>query len=207
MADNDSGNDVRDFYSNPEAMLRALRMGAPGGLPLPKIGHAKRIREQRDERVASIFRKFHLLNGILERHETTIQKRWMKQTKEQKRKIILAAWEGPMPTAHRADFAAFKKIRDAGGAGDAQYRSDFIWPFVNQADLTKPKALLLFLNARGRNHPSDFAAADLEAMHIGIINGTVTPVFLNHHVMLFNGKKTEAEYGKLLHWDDHPDAF
>lgn len=69
------------------------------------------------------------------------------------------------------------------------------------------QTLLLFLNARGRNPPSDFAAADFEAMHIGVINHAISPVFLNEYVILFNGKTEESEYGQLLSWDDHPDAF
>ncbi|GIZ42786.1 hypothetical protein CKM354_000604100 [Cercospora kikuchii] len=196
-----------DFYSNPEAMLRAMGVGAPEGLPMPEFGNPQDIRKQRDARVASIFKKFRLLYKILERHEATIQKRWMKKTKEQKRKIVLAAWGGAMPTAHRPDFEAFKKMKDVGGRSGTQYRADFMWPYINQEDLTKPKTLLLFMNARGRHPPSDFAAADYEAMHIGVVTQSIMPVFLNEHVMLFNGKKAEADYAQLLSWDDHPDAF
>lgn len=43
-------------------------------------------------------------------------------------------------------------------------------------------------------------------MHIGVVTECIIPVFLNFHTMLFNGKRTEAEYAQLLHWDDHPDA-
>lgn len=108
---------------------------------MPELAKAQDVRERRNTRVASIFKNFRLLKQILWRHEATIQKRWMKKTKEQKRKIILAAWGGPMPTSHRPDFAAYRKMKAAGdGAKD---RADLMWPFVNQEDLTKPKVCLV----------------------------------------------------------------
>ncbi|EME42787.1 hypothetical protein DOTSEDRAFT_176085 [Dothistroma septosporum NZE10] len=188
-------------------MLRAVGVGGPGGFPMPELGTPESVRKQRDERVASIFKHFRLLHNILERYESTIQKRWLKKTKEQKRRILLASWGGAMPTTHRADFEAFKKLRDDGESTGHRLRSHFMWPFINQEDLTKPRTLLLFLNARGRNPPSDFAAADFEAMHIGVIKHAISATFLNEYVMLFNGKTAESEYGQLLSWDDHPDAF
>ncbi|PIA88908.1 hypothetical protein CB0940_07670 [Cercospora beticola] len=197
MADSDSDTD-------PGRFLREMGYGKPGGPQMPEMPKAQDVRKQRDTRVASIFRNFRLLKKILERHEATIQKRWLKKTREQKRKIILAAWGGTMPVTHRPDFAVFRKMTERGVG--AQYRSELMWPFINQEDLTKPKTLLLFLNARGRNDPCDFAAAEYESMHIGIVTESITPAFLNLHVMLFNGKRTEAEYGRLLHWNDHPDA-
>ena len=132
-----------EFYSNPEAMLRSLGMGAPGGFPMPEIVTPASVRKQRDERVANIFKNFRLLHDILKRYESTIQKRWLKKTKEQKRRILLAYWGGTMPAKHRADFEAFTRLRDAGGSGAAGLRPDFMWPFINQEDLTKPKVYRL----------------------------------------------------------------
>jgi hypothetical protein len=72
--------------------------------------------------------------------------------------------------------------------------------------LLKPKALLLMLNARGRHHPCDFAAADGEAMHLGRVTKAIVPVFLNEHVVTLNGV-TGREYGRLYAWEEHEDAF
>lgn len=136
MADSDSDSD-----SDPGRFLREMGFGKPGGYKMPELAKAQDVREQRNTRVASIFKNFRLLKQILERHEATIQKRWMKKRREQKRKIILAAWGGPMPTSHRPDFAAYRKMKAAGdGAKD---RADLMWPFINQEDLTKPKVCLI----------------------------------------------------------------
>lgn len=83
---------------------------------MPDIATPDSVRKQRNERVANIFKDYRLLQNILEGYESTIQKRWLKKTKEQKRRILLAAWGGTMPAKHRADFEAFKKLRDAGGS-------------------------------------------------------------------------------------------
>ncbi|KAF7511413.1 hypothetical protein GJ744_004602 [Endocarpon pusillum] len=81
---------------------------------------------------------------------------------------------------------------------------------MNQEDLSRPRILLLLLNARARNHPSYFAAADGEAMHLGKVTQGLVPIFLNCYVVTLNGlsdRKADADYGKLVHWHDHPNAF
>ena len=164
------------------------------------------VRREAKKGTAQLFADFHLLRGILERHEATIQKRWAKKTRTQKLAILLAAWPG-MPTTHRPDFAAFRK-NDPGTTGLAsQLRGSYVWPYINQEDLLRSKTLLLLLNARARHHPSVFAAADGDAMHIGMVTRALAPIFLNEHVFMLNGITRDADYGQLLGWDDHPDAF
>lgn len=63
------------------------------------------------------------------------------------------------------------------------------------------------MNSRGRHPPANFAAADLESIHLGIVSFAIKHAFLNEHVMLFTGHNDASSYGKLLHWDDHPEAF
>lgn len=82
-----------------------------------------------------------------------------------------------------------------------------MWSYINKEDLTKPKILLLLLNSRGRHLPSAFAAADSDAMHLGLVSTALQPIFLNEYVFILNGATEVGEYGKLLAWDDHPDAF
>ncbi|OCL06401.1 hypothetical protein AOQ84DRAFT_411066 [Glonium stellatum] len=144
------------------------------------------------------------MNSIIERYEATIQKRWIKKTKEQ-RKILLAAWP-QMSTSHRPDFAAFK-TKTAGQTGNSR-RDAYIWPCVNLEDFLKSKQLfLLFLNSRGRNKPDAFAHADLRACRFGLTSCALVPAFLNEHVMMFTRRHTPETYGELIAWDDHPEAF
>ncbi|KAJ5358486.1 uncharacterized protein N7496_010899 [Penicillium cataractarum] len=96
-----------------------------------------------------------------------------------------------MPTMHRPDFEAFRKESEADPDRGTKYRT-----------------LPLLLNARGRHPPSHFAAADIDAMHLGLVTKAIVPIFLNQYIMVLNGiTENLLEYGKLVGWDEHPDAF
>lgn len=197
---------ANSFYSDPMNVFQAMGAGTgPGSLPLPKMVSAYEVRQDAKSRADGILSNWKLLKDILDRHEATIQKRWMKKTKKQRLKILLEAWPN-MSTSHRPDFDAFRKETLAQRDAGTRYKDAFMWPYINQDDLSKPRTLLLLLNARGRHHPTDFAAADGEAIHLGLVSKAIVPVFLNEYTMLLNGKKGD-EYGKLLSWNDHEDAF
>ncbi|KAF0329038.1 hypothetical protein GQ607_003706 [Colletotrichum asianum] len=115
-----------------------------------------------------------------------------------------------MAAVHRPDFDAWRKQESSLAAsrqGSTQDRDCFMWPYINQEDLLKPKTLLLLLNARGRHHPSHFAGADFDAMHLGCVTQRIVAVFLNCYVMILHGARDAREYGKLVAWEEHPDAF
>ena len=194
-------------HSDPLGVFNAIGTGQPGGLPMPEIVSPKEVRERAKRMSANIFQNFDLLHSILERHEITIQKRWKKKTQDQRRRILLSAWNRNMSATHRPDFEVFGKQKQSLRESGAQYRDAFMWPYVNQEDLLKPKMLLLFLSARGRYDPANYAASDYEAMHFGIVTKAIVPHFLNNHVMMLRGRTTPSTYGELLNWDDHPDAF
>lgn len=112
-----------------------------------------------------------------------------------------------MAAVHRPDFQAFRKESSASRHAGTKYRDHFMWPYINQEDLVKPKTLLLLLNSRGRHPPPSFAAADVDAMHLGKVLFAIQPVFLNSYVFILHGAATASEYGRLVAWEDHPDAF
>ncbi|KAI5919459.1 hypothetical protein F4810DRAFT_505420 [Camillea tinctor] len=176
------------------------------GMPPPTMMQPAEVRREARERSTRILENYHLLKGILERHEVKIQKRWEKKTRPQRLKILLHCWPN-MPATHRPDFASFQKHGENMGRMQTQERGAFMWPYINQEDLAKPKSLPLLINARGRNHPSDFAAADGDAMHLGKVTMAIVAGFLNLHVMILNGTTQDEEYGKVLAWEDHEDAF
>ncbi|KAH6622033.1 hypothetical protein C7974DRAFT_215121 [Boeremia exigua] len=85
--------------------------------------------------------------------------RWHKKTVSQRRKLILDAWAN-MPKDHRPDAeehwtSILRHVR--GSIPDV-----FVWPFINQEDLVMPTTLMVFLNARGRMPPWEFAAIEME---------------------------------------------
>lgn len=176
------------------------------GIPASHKSLAELRRDAR-QLSSSIFADYAKLQAILARHQATIQKRWAKKKKHQRLDTLTTAWGSGMPAAHRPDFEAFRKLSTQPGAKDTQYRDHFVWPHINQEDLLAPRTLLLLLNAHGRHHPSEFAAADFEAMYLGHITGNVVPMFLNEHVMILHGAKDAREYGKIIAWSEHPDAF
>ncbi|KAK1756346.1 hypothetical protein QBC47DRAFT_184957 [Echria macrotheca] len=175
-------------------------------LSIPPPTPPKDVRKEAKERSAKIHERYHLLQHIVVRHEPTIQKRWPKKSKQQKLKILLGAWPG-MPAKHRPDFDAFRKESEQQRRAGTRYRQEFMWPYINQEDLVKPKNLLWLINSRARHHPSLFAAADMEATHLGCVTKAIVPIFLNEHVMVLNGATDAKSYGELIAWEDHPEAF
>ncbi|POS75154.1 hypothetical protein DHEL01_v206455 [Diaporthe helianthi] len=187
-------------FNDPSTIARLAGMPVP---PTMEPADLQRLARGMSE---DIFHNHSLLQEILYRHEATIQKRWLKKTRPQKLKILLDAWPS-MAAVHRPDFQAFRKESQYAPQAGTSFREHFMWPSINQEDLVKPKTLLLLLNSRGRHRPSDFAAADNESMHLGKVTSAITAVFLNCYVLVLNGATDPAEYGKLLAWDDHPEAF
>lgn len=175
-------------------------------MPAPTYKSPADVRREARQRTSGISASHHRLRALLERHEATIQKRWAKNKRQQRLEILLAAWPA-MAKMHRPDFDAFREEATQSKHLPTSHGDRFMWPYINQEDLSTPKALLLLLNARGRHHPSQFAAADGEAMHLGKVTMSLVPVFLNQHVMLLNGVLDAKEYGKLLAWEERPDAF
>ncbi|PNY25651.1 Uncharacterized protein TCAP_04410 [Tolypocladium capitatum] len=187
-------------FSDPSTMSQFFGMSVPYMSPAD-------IRRDAQQVSASVFASYEKLQAILARHEAMIQKRWAKKKKQQRLDTLTSAWGPGMPTAHRPDFEAFRKESNQQRDKGTQYRDHFMWSYINQEDLLKPKTLLLLLNARGRYHPSEFAGADFEMMYLGRVTKGVVPVFLNEHVMILHGAKDAQEYGKLMAWSEHPDAF
>jgi hypothetical protein len=193
-------------WNDPSSFFKAMGAG-PGGMPMPEMKSTLDVRREATARSANIFTSYEMLHGILQRHEGTIRKRWLKKTRPQRLKILLTVWPN-MPAIHRPDFEAFRKESEADRDRGTKYRDSFLCPFMNQEDLLNTKTLPLLLNARGRHPPSHFAAADIDAMHLGKVSKAIVPIFLNHYIMVLNGiSENTRDYGKLVGWDEHPDAF
>jgi len=102
-----------------------------------------------------------ILNSIILRSEALVRKRWLKKSTAQRKAILLDAWPN-MPHSHRPDIQQILRIANAPALLLTHSRDKDMWPYINLDDLLEPNALLLFLNARGRNIPATFAASDLE---------------------------------------------
>ncbi|KIW14764.1 hypothetical protein PV08_07549 [Exophiala spinifera] len=189
--------------SNPQAFFAMMAQANPD-LPVPpSFPSPSEVRNKSMTYSKEIFTSWTIIHDILARREEVIRKRWVNKKKEQRKKILLDAWPG-MPERHRPDFYELGKT----GARSASRNTEaFKYPYVNQEDLLHGRALLLFLNSRGRNPPHTFAHADLDATHLGQTSKMIIPVFLNGYTMYIAGESDSDTYGRLVSWDDDDDAF
>ena len=165
---------------------------------------AAEVNADRLELVQAIFSDFAVLGAILEHYETTIHKRWLKKTKEQRRVVMQEAWREEMAQGHRPDWNALQKYKQTKEIDMPKVMAALMLPHINQEDLVKPRSLLLFLASRSRTHPSEFAAADLEAMRLGRSLKILSLGRLPHHAMMFTGRKDVDRYGELVRVDAFP---
>lgn len=151
--------------------------------------------EQKSKNIAEAYAT---LNQIVERHEATIQKRWLGKTRPAKLKILLNAWPG-MPLNHRPDLKAVRQLELTNKKeADAWQRGAFLWPHINQEDLSKPRTLLLLLNSRGRNLPAVFADMDTASIAPSFQYATGGYKFeLNDKYSVSLSASTPQTYGKL----------
>jgi hypothetical protein len=196
-------HNMASIYSNPQEFFAMMARANPN-LPVPpSFPSPAEVRNKSTAYSKEIFNSWTTLRDILARREEVLRKRWMNKRKEQRQKILLAAWPG-MPERHRPDFHELEKT---GSRAASRNVEAFKYPHVNQEDLLQGRALLLFLNSRGRNPPHTFAHADLDATHVGQTSKMIVPVFLNEHTMYIAGESDPDGYGRLVSWDDDDDAF
>ncbi|GJJ74586.1 hypothetical protein EMPS_06944 [Entomortierella parvispora] len=187
-------------WSDPEFIkdfIRSSHLPQPSRFLTPEI-----VIQESQAHVKNIFDDWNLLNRIILRHEASIQKRWLKKSREQRRNTLLHAWP-QMPKKHLPDLEVYLDENSNQPSNNPAY----LWPSINQEDLLRPKILLIFLNARGRHYPSVFTAADELSFKLGRVGGKKMPGFLNEYTMLFTGRNSRFTYGQLYSWDEHEDVF
>ncbi|CAA9958131.1 hypothetical protein PTMSG1_01704 [Pyrenophora teres f. maculata] len=119
----------------------------------------------------SIFDHYATLNGTVSCHEALIRRRWLRKSPSQRRHVLLGAWpeivvEHNIDNYHQSKM--FEAIRGTGPNPGDHY--GMVFPFINQEDLTKPKSLLIYINARGRNAPWNFILSELDFSVQGMVH-------------------------------------
>ncbi|PLB43388.1 hypothetical protein P170DRAFT_514616 [Aspergillus steynii IBT 23096] len=193
--DSDKNDDLINQinWEDPSSFFENLNLPRPLSYP-----SADEVRKESYERSTKVLSAWESLSKIVERHEDRIQKRWRQKSQPKRRQVLLAIWPD-VPKMHRPDFHAFKRgLRE-------EARDSYLWPYINLEDLEKPRPLLLFLNARGRQHPRSFVHADFNAQDLGHGSGVVRSAFLNLHTMMFTGGTTPETYGRLIPWGESMD--
>ncbi|CAF9938008.1 MAG: hypothetical protein HETSPECPRED_000739 [Heterodermia speciosa] len=197
--------DSDSIYDDPQKLFAAMAAGNPH-LPLPNFLSLSDTRQMVTKRSEAVFADRDALRAILERYEETLRKRWGKKTGEQRRKVLVKAYPG-IPAIHRPDFAALRREGADETRSGTRFRDAFLLPSMNLEDLMKPKPLLMFLNARGRQDPDIFANADFNSVHLANTSQAIMSGYMSGYTMLLLGQKSASSYGRLISWDDDDTAF
>ncbi|KAL8792654.1 MAG: hypothetical protein Q9195_004714 [Heterodermia aff. obscurata] len=197
--------DSDSIYDDPQKLFAAMTAGN-SHLPVPTFLSLAETRRMASKRSNAIFDDREALFGILERYEETIRKRWGKRTGEQRRKVLAKAYPD-IPAIHRPDFAALRREGADKTRAGIRFHDAFLLPSINLEDLVKPKPLLMFLNARGRQDPDIFVNADFNSIHLANTSQAIIPAYISGHTMLLLGQKSASTYGRLISWDDDDTAF
>ena len=174
--------------------------------PVQPLTCFSEVERQVSARVSRLFEFWNALNGLLERYEEVLRKRWGKKSASQRRAILLKAWPNMAPT-HRPGFEALKYETTQQARDCSLFRDSFLIPLINLEDLMRIKTLLLLFNARGRHMPDIFATADFQGAYVGLASRAIIPDYLDGYTMLLSGQKSISTYGQLLSWKENKSAF
>lgn len=64
------------------------------------------VQDKATDLVGSIFKNFRFLGDVLDKHEATIHRRWLKKSGKLRLKVIREAWGVRMAASHRPDFTS-----------------------------------------------------------------------------------------------------
>ena len=76
-------------------------------------------------RAHRIFSHWSTLHAIVLEHENTLRTRWIKKSREQRKKILLTAWPN-MASSHRPDMQAVSRETVEERRGGTKFRNDFL---------------------------------------------------------------------------------
>jgi hypothetical protein len=195
------------FQEGQEGIAALLReKGLEGTVPNFSIS-PETVRHTAATRSKSIFKNFRFLGSVLDRHEATIHRRWLKKSTKQRRKILQEAWGSEMALSHRPDFDALEREDEWKRWKATDYHDAYLWPYINEEDLLKPRSLLLLMSTRSRCHPSDLAAGEYESHRLG--RGTLAFKYGNPGSFLLDlvSQGDEDSYGRMWNFKTHPEVL
>ncbi|KAI4138141.1 MAG: hypothetical protein L6R39_006941 [Caloplaca ligustica] len=153
----------------------------------------------------ALFEAWTQLRSITARHQTTLNKRWLKKTTNQRTEVLIKAWPN-MPPMHRPDIVVLRQ--EQGGKVKAKFPRDSAlrFPHINIDDLSQPKPLLLMIESRSQDFPSVFTNADRDSIRVGIRSKMLVPKYMRGYAMYLNGEHARETYGRLVSWEENRQA-
>ena len=158
--------------------------------------------------LAALFSAWTQLRSIVAHYETTLSKRWLKKTVDQRKKILLSAWP-EIPEYHRPNLDMLRRVkfwnlrlgRSFRAAADRAAR----FPHINLEDLLQSDRLLRMISSRCREPPSKFTNADRNSIQFGLRIGIFRPEFVaGYNIDLCCD---DATYGHIIDRSKDPDDF
>ncbi|KAL8784879.1 MAG: hypothetical protein Q9213_003692 [Squamulea squamosa] len=146
------------------------------------------------------------LRTIMGRNASTLNKRWLKKTFDQRKDILVKVCPG-IPRMHRPDFVVLRNEdrpnRKTKIAADFALR----FPHINLEDLSQARPLLWMLDSRSRSFPSCFTNADRDSIRVGLRSKLLVPKYMRGYAMYLNGEWSREAYGRLLSWMEDRQAI
>ncbi|KAF5696500.1 C2H2 C2HC zinc finger [Fusarium globosum] len=187
----------RDETSSSDVSGSDSRQEETDSYPFPlKNTPADEVEIESKRRGKSIYQNYEILGRILERHEETIQKRWLKKNRKQRLEVLLTAWPD-MPPTHQPFYDLWRHV-DTDPEVKVKQHSSILWPYINKESLGKPAPFLLLLNSRGRHPHPLFLDKDHQYFHKAIETEMVVkkPYPTEDMSMLLRGVP-EDDYGTV----------
>ncbi|KAF5682878.1 hypothetical protein FCIRC_4735 [Fusarium circinatum] len=184
-----------DETSSPDVIGSDSGQEGLDSYPFPmKNKPADEVEIESKRRGKSIYQNYELLRRILERHEGTIQKRWLKKNRKQRLEVLLTAWPD-MPPTHRPFYDTWRQV-DTDPDSKVKHHSSISWPYINKESLGKPTPFLLLLNSRGRHPPPLFLDNDAQYAHkAGLTGMMVERSCPTEHMSILLRGVPEDDYG------------
>ena len=150
-----------------------------------------------------VLRLWEQLKAMVAQHEPAIRRLWKKKNRNQRARILMAAW-GRMAFRHSPDMVQYLKDQAAGfKSPDKGLIDAFTFPYMNIEDLQHTRPLLLMIESRARYHPTEFLRLNLDASALGRAARRVSyPVLAGYDIDLVG--ESGSHYGRL--WKASPDS-
>ncbi|KAF3057297.1 hypothetical protein GL218_05982 [Daldinia childiae] len=189
-------------HEEPEFML-ALKLALQYIVPVI-IGPDTKVFHEAEELLPKtralskgIFDRQEELRNLLDSHWIAISRRWNKYKLSSRESVLRGAWPDMIPArlskdplSGRVSVTDFNSLREA-----------YMWPYINLEDLLSGDRLLLFMESRGRKHPSVFVNRDFLDSKSAVEKGVVSINYLDNNLMRFDAadddKDTRSGYGRL----------
>ncbi|KAF2877930.1 hypothetical protein BDV95DRAFT_600621 [Massariosphaeria phaeospora] len=185
-------------YEQQQTALDKVFQNIANIAPDCEIAPIEECRAQAREDTREIEKWWTVLGSLLITYEDHIRKRWLRKSIAQRKQILLKVWPD-INRIHRPDLPIYETTHLKP---DPDLVATHGWPYIDLEDLSRPKALLMFLNSRGRHLSDKFAHSDLELAPLFKQRKEFVALRRDQYSMAFIGRGSGDGNGKFVYWND-----